>query len=57
MATAAPQLQEAFHEFGKIVTELLKLAALLVFGVLHGFVRGTSVGLGSGAARKCPELA
>jgi NhaP-type Na+/H+ and K+/H+ antiporter len=37
MATAGPQLQEAFHEFGEIVTELLKLAALLVFGALISF--------------------
>jgi NhaP-type Na+/H+ or K+/H+ antiporter len=34
MATAGPKLREAFHEFGEIVTELLKLAALLVFGAL-----------------------
>jgi len=37
MATVGPQLQEAFHEFGEIVTELLKLAALLVFGALISF--------------------
>lgn len=37
MATVGPQLQEAFHDFGEIVTELLKLAALLVFGTLISF--------------------
>ena len=42
VATIGPAAQEAFHAFGEIVAELLKLAALLVFGalitleVLHG---------------------
>lgn len=34
VATVSPELREAFHRFGDFVTELLKLAALLVFGAL-----------------------
>jgi NhaP-type Na+/H+ or K+/H+ antiporter len=34
MATVGPELREAFEAFGALVTELLKLAALLVFGAL-----------------------
>ena len=34
VATVAPEVREAFHGFGELVTELLKLAALLVFGAL-----------------------
>jgi sodium/hydrogen antiporter len=34
MATVGPELREAFQAFGALVTELLKLAALLVFGAL-----------------------
>ena len=34
MATVAPQLRDSFHQFGELVTELLKLAAILVFGAL-----------------------
>ncbi len=34
VATVAPELQVAFEEFGELVSELLKLAALLVFGAL-----------------------
>ena len=32
VATAGPEVREAFHPFGELVAELLKLAALLVFG-------------------------
>ncbi len=32
LATVAPQLTAAFHDLGEMVSELLKLAALLVFG-------------------------
>ncbi len=34
MATLAPQLRDSFREFGELVTELLKLVAILVFGAL-----------------------
>jgi NhaP-type Na+/H+ or K+/H+ antiporter len=34
IATVRPDLRDEFHQFGEIVAELLKLAALLVFGVL-----------------------
>lgn len=34
VATMSPAIREAFHEFGELVAELLKLAALLIFGAL-----------------------
>lgn len=34
MASVNPAARNAFHKFGKLVTELLKLAALLTFGAL-----------------------
>lgn len=34
MATANPAARDAFHRFGELVTELLKLAAILAFGAL-----------------------
>ncbi len=34
VATMSPAIRDAFHEFGELVAELLKLAALLVFGAL-----------------------
>lgn len=34
LATVAPEVEESFGEFGELVTELLKLAAILVFGAL-----------------------
>lgn len=34
IATAAPELRDSFHEFGELVTELLKLVAIMVFGAL-----------------------
>ncbi|WP_197536276.1 cation:proton antiporter [Blastococcus saxobsidens] len=34
IATFAPQVEKSFAEFGELVTELLKLAAILVFGAL-----------------------
>jgi len=34
LATVAPELRDSFHEFGELVTELLKLVAILVFGAL-----------------------
>jgi NhaP-type Na+/H+ or K+/H+ antiporter len=34
VATVAPQVGTSFHHFGELVAEILKLAALLVFGAL-----------------------
>jgi NhaP-type Na+/H+ or K+/H+ antiporter len=34
VATIGPDVQSAFHEFGELIAELLKLAALLLFGSL-----------------------
>ncbi len=34
IATMSPAIRTAFHQFGELVAELLKLAALLVFGAL-----------------------
>ena len=34
VATVGPEVRRAFHHFGELVAELLKLAALLVFGAL-----------------------
>lgn len=34
MASVNPAARDAFHKFGKLITELLKLAALLTFGAL-----------------------
>ncbi len=33
VATMSPAIRAAFHRFGELVTELLKLAALMVFGI------------------------
>ena len=44
--TVSPRFKEAFHEFGELLTELLKLAAILVFGALisPAFLGEISVG-------------
>ncbi len=34
IATVGPEIREAFHQFGELVAELLKLTALLIFGAL-----------------------
>lgn len=34
VATVGPEVRAAFHQFGELLAELLKLAALLVFGAL-----------------------
>jgi sodium/hydrogen antiporter len=46
LATCAPQAVHAFQEFGELVSELTKFAALLVFGALltPGFFRGLTPG-------------
>jgi NhaP-type Na+/H+ or K+/H+ antiporter len=33
IASMSPAVREAFHRFGELITELLKLAALMVFGI------------------------
>jgi len=44
--TVSPRFKEAFHEFGELLTELLKLAAILLFGALisPAFLGEISVG-------------
>lgn len=34
LATVSPEVRDAYHQLGEIIAELLKLAALLLFGVL-----------------------
>lgn len=34
LATIGPEVRQAFHQFGELLAEILKLAALLVFGAL-----------------------
>ena len=34
VATVGPEVRQSFHQFGELVAELLKLAALLVFGAM-----------------------
>ena len=34
VVSVSPRFREAFHQFGELLTELLKLAAILVFGAL-----------------------
>ena len=46
VATAAPALHDEFSRFGELITELLKLAALLVFGALLSPHLLAGVGLG-----------
>ena len=45
IATISLEVRDAFHRFGEIVAELLKLAALLLFGALVSIevLRGTSL--------------
>jgi NhaP-type Na+/H+ or K+/H+ antiporter len=49
LASVAPALRKAFGEFGELVTELLKLAALLVFGALLTVPLFWGLGLGGWA--------
>jgi len=46
VATVSPEAREEFHGFGELLTELLKLAALLVFGALisPAFLADTGLG-------------
>lgn len=46
MITVAPHFRDAFHEFGELITELLKLAAILVFGALISLTFLGEIGVG-----------
>ncbi len=45
VATVSPAIRQAFHQFGELIAELLKLAALLLFGALISptFLAGISI--------------
>lgn len=44
VSTIAPRFRDAFHHFGELIAELLKLAALFLFGALIAFSFLTDVG-------------
>lgn len=44
--TVTPHFRGAFHQFGELVTELLKLAAILVFGALISISFLAEIGIG-----------
>jgi len=44
VSTVAPQFRDAFHQFGELIAELLKLAALFLFGALIAFTFVTDIG-------------
>lgn len=44
VSTVAPQFRNAFHRFGELIAELLKLAALFLFGALIAFTFVTDIG-------------
>lgn len=46
MVTVTPHFRDAFHEFGELITELLKLAAILVFGALISLTFLGEIGVG-----------
>ena len=46
VVSVSPQFKEAFHRFGELLTELLKLAAILVFGALISPTFFMEIGLG-----------
>ena len=46
MVTVTPHFRDAFHEFGELITELLKLAAILVFGALISLTFLGEIGIG-----------
>lgn len=45
-ATVSPRFREAFHEFGELLTELIKLGAILIFGALISPTFLAEIGLG-----------
>ncbi len=44
--SVSPRFKDAFHQFGELLTELLKLAAILVFGALISLTFLGEIGLG-----------
>lgn len=44
VSTVAPRFRDAFHQFGELIAELLKLAALFLFGALIMFSFVTDIG-------------
>ncbi|MEZ4522604.1 MAG: cation:proton antiporter [Thermomicrobiales bacterium] len=44
VSTIAPRFRDAFHHFGELIAELLKLAALFLFGALITFEFVTDIG-------------
>lgn len=44
VSTVAPRFRDAFHQFGELIAELLKLAALFLFGALIAFDFLTDIG-------------
>lgn len=44
VSTIAPRFRDAFHHFGELIAELLKLAALFLFGALITFSFVTDIG-------------
>ncbi|HEV2094682.1 MAG TPA: cation:proton antiporter [Rubrobacter sp.] len=46
VVSVSPRFRDAFHQFGELLAELLKLAAILVFGALVSPAFLTEIGLG-----------
>lgn len=46
VVSVSPRFRDAFHQFGELLTELLKLAAILVFGALISLTFLMEIGLG-----------
>jgi sodium/hydrogen antiporter len=44
VSTAAPRFRDAFHQFGELIAEVLKLAALFLFGALITLSFVTNIG-------------
>ena len=44
VSTVAPRFRDAFHQFGELLAEILKLAALFLFGALITFSFVTDIG-------------
>ncbi len=44
--SAGPQYRDVFYEFGELLTELIKLAAILIFGALMSFTLLGEIGWG-----------
>ncbi len=46
VVSVSPRFRDAFHQFGELLTELLKLATILVFGALISLTFLTEIGWG-----------